>query len=65
MFESSGYSKHTRVAADGKVKNPMPEYENLVSNGIEVWNVCPELRAASTRQGAKQAAHAFARGVPL
>lgn len=65
MFDSAGYNKYTRAAAAGRVQNPLRGQNTLVSHAIEVWNVCPPLRAAATRAEARRAALQLARGVPL
>jgi hypothetical protein len=58
MFDTGGYNKLTRAAAAGKVQDPFRGWNTLVSNGIEIWNLCPELRP-------KKAATEFASSVPL
>jgi hypothetical protein len=49
MFDTGGYNKLTRVAAAGKVQDPFRGWNTLVSNGIEIWNLCPELWHTATR----------------
>jgi hypothetical protein len=64
MFKSSGFFRESRAAAAGQVLDRLCGH-TLVSNGIKVWNACPELRKATTRGSAKSAAATFARGVPV
>jgi hypothetical protein len=65
MFNDVGHGRATRAAAAGQVKDPLGGANTLVSNGIQVWNSCQELRQAATKGAARTAAAKFARGVPL
>jgi hypothetical protein len=62
---TGGYNKLTRAAAAGKVQDPFRGWNTLVSNGIEIWNLCPELRGSLSKDAAKKAATEFASSVPL
>jgi hypothetical protein len=48
-----------------RLKDPFRGWNTLVSNGIEIWNLCPELRGALSKDAAKKAATEFASSVPL
>jgi hypothetical protein len=64
MFGSSGYFRDSRAAAAGLVQDRVGG-NTLVSNGLQVWNACRDLREAKTKGAAKKAAATFARGVPI
>jgi hypothetical protein len=64
MFKSSGFNRETRAAAAGQVLDRQCT-ATLVSNGLRIWNACPNLRGATTKGSARTAAATYARGVPV
>jgi hypothetical protein len=66
MFNSHHVaSRPTRATAAGEVRVPTRGVKSLVTRALEIWNLCPELRDASTKAEANRAATTLAKNSPL
>jgi hypothetical protein len=65
VFDDNIGTRSTRAASNGLVQIPLRGYKTMVVNAANMWNGCPELRAAKTLGEARGVAKRLAAGVPI
>jgi hypothetical protein len=63
--DSSTASRPSRAAAASEVRVPVRSINTFINHGTVIWNKCPELRSATTKDAACKAAARVAAKSPI